>query len=137
MLTTTIVCRSRLTLALTLLGGVLAVLPGCGSSSAATDMATSPEQAQAVLRQALDAWKSGAAHDALANQSPAIRVADEQWLAGEKLVDYTLQSPGTAVGPQVPCPVVLTVKTARGRTVKQTVLYQVSLEPTPMIVRQD
>lgn len=134
MLSTTIgsVARPRRMLALTLLGALLAICPGCGSSSASTDTAASPEQAQAALRQALDAWKSGAAHDA-----SAVRIADEQWLAGETLVDYTLPDPGAAVGPYVPCPAVLTVKNSRGRTVKQTVLYQVSLDPEPMIVRQD
>ncbi len=131
--------RSRLVplCGLALLAAGLLTLSGCGSTSAATGTAPEPDQAQAVLRQALDAWKSGAAHNALAGQSPAIRMADEEWLAGGKLIDFRLADPGQPVGPRVPCPAVLTVRDARGRSSQRTVLYQVSLAPTPMIVRQD
>ena len=61
-------------------------IPGCGSPEVAVIAPVDPDKARGILTNALDAWKAGKDSNSLASQSPSVRVADEDWLAGMQLV---------------------------------------------------
>jgi hypothetical protein len=122
---------------------VLAVAAGCGARGADAPT-TDPEAARRVLAAALDAWKAGApgAAGAVAVDGRDVRIADEDWLAGTRLVDYRLvadRDPAAAVarpGTEA-VPVRLVLAPARGRKATRTAVYLVATGPSPLIVRQD
>lgn len=110
---------------------------GCGEVSASRP--ADPEAARTALRDVLDSWQRGDAHAAPAARPNPIRVADEDWLAGTKLVSYKVDdrkadSPTDAL---LRCPVVLTLRNAQGRTVKKRVVYEVSTDPVASVIRHD
>jgi hypothetical protein len=109
---------------------------GCGAS-AGTARPPDREAARQALRTALDAWKSGEKYNALASATSPIRVADEDWLAGVKLVDYQIESKEDEIGSRLACSVVLTIQDPKGRPARRQVVYNVATEPTPSIIRQD
>src|SRR4051812_31909119 len=91
--------------ALLLLAPALAWVSGCDGSVTASRPAD-PERARQALHAALDAWKEGRTRDDAARFSPPIRVADEDWLAGLRLVDYRLEPGDRLFGTGLRCPVV-------------------------------
>lgn len=109
---------------------------GCGGAGAVAPP-VDPDQARAVLRSTLDAWKAGRPHDAPGPESPPVRVADEEWLAGARLVAYEPLPKDQVVGVALRCPVKLTVQDRAGKTIKKTVTYNVTTAPTPAVIRQD
>lgn len=118
--------------------GIAALLcAGCGEGIAPTQSATDPAQARQTLTSALDSWKQGQKHAEMPNASPPIRVADEDWLAGGKLQDYSLEGDGQARGSAVVWRVKLNLKTPQGRTVNKAVDYLVTGAPDASVIRQD
>ncbi|MFO0907465.1 MAG: hypothetical protein U0794_03750 [Isosphaeraceae bacterium] len=117
----------------TTLALVLAITAsGCGGAAVARP--ASPDAAQSALRATLDAWQRGEKHG-----EGGVRVADEDWLAGQTLVSYRLLEPGDSavVGIHLHCPVELTLRGPRGKAVKRRVTYEVTTEPTPSVLRLD
>lgn len=108
---------------------------GCGGPSAPRP--ADPEVARQVLAEALDDWKRGETCDAPARRSPPTRVADEEWLAGAKLVAYAIEPGSRAVGAAVQMPVTLTVAGKAGKPAKRRVVYDVSTDQSRSIIRQD
>jgi hypothetical protein len=105
-------------------------LPGCGGAAAARP--ADPDLARKALHDVLDAWQRGAAHDA-----SAVRVADEDWLSGAKLVSYKVADRDEPVGARLRCRVDLTLRDARGKTVARKAVYDVTTDPAPIVVRLD
>jgi hypothetical protein len=130
--------RTRIFLTLTLAALATFACSGCGDGASAS-VAADPDAARQVLMAALDAWKSGATHDAPARATPPVRVADEDWLAGATLIEYAPADAAQAllVGNTRRWPVVLTIRDARGRAVKRSVEYLVTTGPRAMVIRQD
>jgi hypothetical protein len=122
----------------TLLGALLALLwlAGCGPGGGAPTPAD-PALARQTLAAALDAWKAGEPHDAPAKRPEPIRVADEDWLAGARLVDFQIGDPEPLSGPRLRLPATLKLKDPRGKAVERRVVYLVALEPGRMVIRQD
>ena len=118
---------------------ILAVLilfaAGCGGPSAPRP--ADPEVAQRALAEALDDWKRGEPCDVPARRSPPVRVADEEWLAGARLVGYSIEPGSRPVGAAIQVPVTLTVAGKKGKPAKHRVVYDVLTDPTRSIIRQD
>jgi hypothetical protein len=113
-----------------------AVITGCGSGAAVSQQ-IDKDLARQTLSSVLEAWKSGERHDASERRSPAIRVADEDWLGGSKLLDYKIEPGEQDRGTSLSYRVSLELTDARGRTTTRQVSYNVSTTPTPMVIRQD
>ena len=111
---------------------ILLALAGCGGGTTPPRQAD-PDLARAALREVLDAWVRGESHDA----ERAVRVADEDWSAGTKLVRYALKGDERTVGSGLHIPVELTLLNAKGKPKPRRVVYAVDTDPTPMVVRQD
>lgn len=71
-------------------GCVIALLPGCGSSSRA--YAPSTSSARESLDKALSTWQHGGKADQLATDPTQVHVVDFQWQAGQALDGYEILS---------------------------------------------
>jgi hypothetical protein len=127
---------SRRPRALLLLAPALAWACGCGGDLSASRPAD-PERARQALHAALDAWKAGRTPDDAGHLSPPIRIADEDWLAGLRLVDYRPEPGDRLIGTSLRCPVVLTLHGRRGKDRKKRVTYTINTDPELTVVRQD
>ena len=125
---------SRTLLALALASPLL-VAAGCGGSVAARPV--DEDVARQALLEALEAWKGGEPHDALSKRPSPVRVADEDWLAGARLLSYQVEPGGEQIGTNLTCDVVLTLKGKNGRKAKKRVAYRIGTDPVPMVIRQD
>lgn len=115
--------------AATLVLAVALAMSGCGSAAARP---ADPDLARQALVEALDSWQRGAAHDAA-----PVRVADEDWLAGARLVSYRVAPSEEAIGAHRRFAVELTLRDARGRAAARKAHYDVSTDPTPAVIRLD
>lgn len=111
----------------------LFVAAGCGDT---LPPPADADRARPALTAALEAWKSGADSTALLKQAPPIRVADEDWFGGSRLIDYSLGE-GRAVGPQWRCETQLSIQDRNGRTVRRTVKYIVATADEITVIRED
>ena len=114
---------------------VIAGMIGCGWSTAVTHD-QDPELAREILVVALDAWKSREAH-LLPKRNPSIRFADDDYLAGYQLVDYTLVNPALQIIPFRDVTVKLVLRSRSGNMLQKTAIYQVGLEPFLSVLRSD
>ena len=106
---------------------------GCGGTQYAADV--EPERARDALKTTLDGWKKGDAPAALKDGSPSIVAQDLDWLAGAKLVDYTVADEGKPVAANLYVPVNLTLKLPNGKAVKKKVTYVVGTSPYLTVFR--
>jgi hypothetical protein len=110
---------------------LLAALPlGCGGQTPAD-----PDQARATLALALDAWRDGRTIDEVTNGSPPITVADPAWKAGFKLSRYEVAETTRAAGFDLRMPVQLWLQDPKGKAVKESVKYTVSVQPSRTVIR--
>ena len=110
------------------LGGLLLVFVFCGCSA-------KPElgKAQAAVETALNSWKNGEDSKQLA--SKGIEIAEPDWSAGFRLVDYTVKNTTAQPqqGPRVV--VVLNMKDRSGKKVDTEVAYEVLVKDKIQIGR--
>lgn len=114
---------------------VLCGFVGC-SNAATPEEAVDSDERMNVLTSALNAWKEGAAAT-LAERDPPIRFVDDDFAEGSQLLSYDLDDPEAIVEPFRSVFVNLSLKTSGGNTLDRTVGYQISLEPTPSVLRSD
>ncbi|RUL87123.1 hypothetical protein [Tautonia sociabilis] len=110
--------------------------PGCGPA-APKERSLDEAAARLALAEALDSWKAGRPHSDPSEEEPALRVADEDWLAGARLLDYRILSGDHVVGATLACPVALVLAGPDGRRVERQVTYAVATDPAPSVIRQD
>jgi hypothetical protein len=117
-----------------LTAGAALGVAGCTGRPAPAD----PALARQILNKALDAWKQGEAPDDLQKGNPAIVVADREWAAGKKLVDYQVDGKDELFGADLRCRVQLLFE---GRTPdrprKKKATYSVGTHHTFTVVRED
>jgi hypothetical protein len=112
----------------------LAGLAGCGK---AAPRPSDPVAARDLLRQALNSWKAGDAHDAFRQATPNVTVVDRQWQRGVKLLGYEIDGDGRPDGFDVQFAVALSTADAAGKPSRQKIVYNVSTTPAQVIVRSD
>jgi hypothetical protein len=119
-----------------LLGLATLAMPGCGSA-AASPPPLDPATGVAYLNATLEAWKSGRVHGEVLPGPEGLRAADEDWLAGLRLVEFTVDAGAATQDPSggLRVPATLTLRDPRGRSLKRPVVYQVLSDPTPLVVR--
>lgn len=109
---------------------------GCNSGRAPSrDLDESA--ARAALGEALNAWKAGRPHDDPSASDPDFRVADEDWLAGRRLLDFEILPGEETVGPRLICPVLLVMEGPGGRRTEARVTYLVTTDPSASVIRAD
>jgi hypothetical protein len=113
----------------------LCVIAGCSGSEPAEEAADSDRMLN-VLTIALDAWKEGTAAT-LSQRDPPIRLVDDDWVAGRRLLAYRLEDPKAFAFPFESVFVELTLHTANGETVERNVGYQISLTPSLAVLRAE
>lgn len=121
-------------IAIYLVAVLVAVSSGCGSSQGpVADM----DKAHAAVKQTLEGWKSGKPFDNSLENSPEIVFQDEDRQLGYRLINYKPGGDVRQAGHSVYYPVVLEMKSPRGRIVKKQVIYSVSTSPILLVLRQD
>ena len=113
------------------------VLSGCGGRNYAPPAAADPVAARAALEKSLDAWRLRIMPEELAKAEPAITVADPDWQAGHRLVEFQLQPGEQALGTSIYWQVKLKVVPPHGYEQWQDATYIVSTNPIIHISRQD
>ncbi len=111
----------------------LLLLSGCGQSAQTAD----PAQARDALHAVLDAWKGGETPENLATRALPIHVSDVEWAGGYRLIGYSGGVEGRLVGFDMTYPVVLELKTPKGRAVKKTAVYCITTSPQVLVLRQE
>jgi hypothetical protein len=120
-----------------LLPALLFVAAGCSAGAESADQSRyDAERAKEALVTALDAWKRGDARS-LARRDPPIRFVDDDLTAGWRLSDYELEEPDAPVSLHKNVPVILSLRDARGKTVRRETHYQVATEPGLAVLRSD
>jgi hypothetical protein len=102
--------------------GLAPGLPGCGNAGRPAPQ-ENLDRAQASLQASLDAWKKGAKPNAF--KAPAVELADPDWQAGFRLVDYMIYSTEGRQGEGVRCGVVLSMRDRQGKTLSKDVSYRI------------
>jgi hypothetical protein len=132
--TTSLAVMSRKVVVLVLVIGALA--SGCNGPNHVPPAAADSTAARSALETALAAWKQGSSPEQLAQNEPPIAVADEDWLADVKLVDYQLLPGEEAAGVSIRWPVRLTLASGAGRKTIDAV-YVIATSPAIHIARAD
>jgi hypothetical protein len=121
---------------------LLALLAGCASLSAggctSRPPPADPALAREILSAALDAWKRGEESDSLQDRDPPIFVADREWAAGKKLVNYKVDEKDRVFGAALRCSVQLTFDVGmRGKPRTRKATYCVGTNERLTVVRED
>ncbi len=119
------------------LSGLAVLLASAGCGDGAPSKPADPAMAKVALADALESWKKGEPFDAPSSKNPPVRVADEDWKAGTKLVDYRIDGEGREVVGERSFPVALTLALAGKKPVVRRVEYRVSTDPVVVVSRQD
>jgi hypothetical protein len=110
--------------------------PGCGDQPL-PPRSLDEGSARRALTEALESWKAGRPPDRPSASEPSLRVADEDWLGGSRLVSYLVLPGDRVVGGRLACPVSLELLEPGGRRVERRVTYAVGTDPIPSVIRQD
>jgi hypothetical protein len=108
----------------------LAIPTGCGGLKP-----TDPDQARETLSLALNAWRTGRSVDEVTSGTPPITVADPAWKAGYKLTSYQVSESTSTVGFDLNIPVELSLEDPKGKAVRESVKYTVSVQPVRTVIR--
>jgi hypothetical protein len=94
------------------------------------------KKAEEILVLALDAWKQGRIVTLL-KRNPPVRFEDEDQRNGLRLVEYRLEPRDTPVFQFNDIKVILSLRDRRGNKIEKNVVYQITLEPAPAVLRND
>lgn len=109
-------------------------LVGCGFRPKVADP-VDPDVAQRTLREALDAWVSGAKPDELRQKTPQIVVQDFDWSAGNRLVSYEVKGVGSPQDANLFCEVKLVLEDSSRKRSERLVTYCVGTDPVLTVFR--
>jgi hypothetical protein len=111
----------------------IACFAGCGEGPRAAPLDV--ELARAVLKTSLEAWKKGDSAESLKKGSPTIIAQDPDWVAGARLVAYTLDGEDKPVAENLFVPVKLILKLKNGKQATKNVTYVIGTSPQVMVFR--
>ncbi|QEH35953.1 hypothetical protein OJF2_45100 [Aquisphaera giovannonii] len=113
----------------------LAAAVGCsGGAGRSAGPSAGAEEARSALFAALDAWKKGQPK-ALSDRDPPVRFVDDDFAAGMRLTGYAIQEPDRPIAPDEDIPVTLSLRDARGKSIRRVAAYRVSTSPAPTVER--
>lgn len=107
---------------------------GCGRRQNVADP-VDPDVAQRTLREALDAWVSGAKPDELRQKTPEVVVQDSDWSAGNRLVSYEVKGVGSPQDANLFCEVKLVLEDPSRKRSERLVTYCVGTDPVLTVFR--
>lgn len=92
--------------------------------------------ARSTLFTALEAWKKGEAR-ALPERVPPISFVDNDYKAGMRLTNYAIQEPDRPIALDQDIPVTLSLRDARGKSIRRVATYHVAAEPSLAVQRSE
>lgn len=114
---------------------VLPLLVGCSK-----DITVPPpdgDRARSALEDALRAWQSGESYESLTTRDPPIYVADSDWSAGAKLLNFEIEPSSDALGGDLRCKVKLTLQATAPAPMAKVAVYSVATNPKLTVVREN
>jgi hypothetical protein len=117
--------------------GIMIAANGCARRP--EPAATTPydsELARSTLVSALDAWKRGEARK-LAKGTPAIRLVDDDLIAGLRLADYEIEEPDDPIERHQDVAVILSLRDRAGKVIRREARYQIATDPGLAVLRSD
>lgn len=93
--------------------------------------------AEKIITRTFGQWKSGRTPDDLRNAQPPIYVADDFWLRGYQLTDFSMEKPGELYGTNVRFRMKLELLDLKSKAFTQTANYLVTTTPAMTIARAD
>jgi hypothetical protein len=112
---------------------IMLAATGCGEGAA--PVAADEDQARKMLDQALSAWQKGETVAAVKNGSPSITVSDPKWDRGDSLKKFEVDGGGKPSGAERAFTVKLWFADAKGKEVKEQVVYRVGTDPIVTVFR--
>lgn len=112
---------------------LLLALSGCSGNAA--PVAADPASARKLLESTLASWKNGETAEALKSARPSVLVDDPKWKRGEKLVRYEVEGEGKPSGAERAFTVSLWFNDAKGKEVREQVVYKVGTDPILTVFR--
>jgi hypothetical protein len=113
-------------------------LCGCGGDPKPLSMAATAESSRAALVAALDGWKAGKTAEELAAQSPPVRLIDDDFHGGMKLLNYKIETEGHVRGIGYSYIVTLTLEAKDGaKPTTKKIPYNAVTEPKYVVSRED
>ena len=79
----------------------------------------------------------GGSPEALLAGQPPIRVTDDDWRSGRRLIGYQMAEQGEMVGLTLRCGVVLSLESRPGETEQKNVSYSISTGSSISVMRYD
>ena len=113
------------------LAAVVVVTSGCGPSEIRPE--GDAAAARAAVADALEGWKTGETPEEMMSGSPALRVSDEDWRAGKKLVGFEIVDEPVQNGSHWRVYALLTLANAR----PSRVCYAVTPGSPASVIRSD
>ena len=83
----------------------------------------------------MEAWKKGDSPETLKNGSPSIIAQDPDWVAGARLVAYSVDGDDNRVADNLFVPVKLTLNLKNGKPATKNVTYVIGTSPHVMVFR--
>ena len=109
-------------------------LVGCGGS---LPEAADPKAGESALRSALESWQSGKTVESLREDRPPIWFNEPEWVAGNRLLGFTVVEPVTPYGRQFRCAVKLSLQRKDGGAkYDKRIGYQIETNPQIVIARE-
>ena len=109
-----------------------AILTSCTPTTLAP---VQTDVAEAALEAALDSWKEGKKPDDLNEEKPPIICQDVDWLAGAKLLSYSVQPDPEKKDSTMYAKVKLSLEAADGKKTEKNVTYMVGTDPKLTVFR--
>jgi len=113
------------------------MLGGCMGREAELPASADPALARLSLEKALTCWCRRSAPEMLQSSEPPITIADEDWHAGCRLIEFQLLSGEIATGATLRWPVRLRLARANGRVQVIDTTYVIAHSHTMHIARSD
>jgi hypothetical protein len=110
----------------------VALLTSCAQTTLAP---VQTDVAEAALEAALDSWKEGKKPDDLNEEKPPIICQDVDWLAGAKLLSYSVQPDPEKKDSTMYAKVKLSLEAADGKKTEKNVTYMVGTDPKLTVFR--
>jgi hypothetical protein len=116
---------------------VIPILITTGCFRASRVEASDAGAASTLITSTFQQWKSGRTIDDLRNADPPVYVADDFWLRGYQLTDFSVENPAEVHGTNVRLGIKLRLVDLKGKEITHSVNYLVTTTPAMTIARED
>jgi hypothetical protein len=127
----------RLTQLLVALIAMTLILQSSGCHRTTVVKVSDANAATQVITDTFQQWKSGSTVDDLRNAQPPVYVADDSWVRGYQLKDFSVEKPAETHGTNIRLRMKLRLVDLKGKESTHSINYLVTTTPAVTIARED